>query len=50
MRGWGAIGARPGADAAALRAMRRALSVYPGDADVRKAVDKLAPTVEGQDL
>ena len=49
-RGRGASLARPGEDAAALRAMRRALSVYPGDADVRKAVDKLAPTVEGQDL
>lgn len=50
LSGMGFILARHGEDAAALRAMRRALSVYPGDADVRKAVDKLAPTVEGQDL
>ena len=50
LSGMGSILARHGEDAAALRAMRRALSVYPGDADVRKAVDKLAPTVEGQDL
>lgn len=50
LSGMGFILERHGEDAAALRAMRRALSVYPGDADVRKAVDKLAPTVEGQDL
>ena len=50
LSGMGFILARHGEEAAALRAMRRALSVYPGDADVRKAVDKLAPSVEGQDL
>ncbi len=50
LSGMGFILARHGEDAAALRAMRRALSVYPGDAEVKKAVEKLAPTVEGQDL
>lgn len=50
LSGMGYILERHGEDAAALKAMRRALSIYPGDAELRKAVDKLAPTVEGQDL
>ena len=50
LSGMGSILARHGEEAAALRAMRRALSIYPGDVEVRKAVDKLAPTVEGQEL
>jgi hypothetical protein len=50
LSGMGYILERHGEDAAALKAMRRALSVYPGDAELKKAVDKLAPTVEGQDL
>ncbi len=50
LSGMGFILARHGEPAAALRAMRRALSVYPGDVELKKAVDKLAPTVEGQDL
>lgn len=50
LSGMGFILARHGEQAAALRAMRRALAVYPGDADLRKAVEKLAPGVEGQDL
>ena len=50
LSGMGFVLARHGEDAAALRVLRRALSVYPGDAEVRKAVDKLAPTVEGQEL
>ena len=50
LSGMGFILARHGEEAAALRALRRALSVYPGNADVRKAVDKLAPSVEGRDL
>ena len=50
LSGMGFILARHGQDAAALRVMRRALSVYPGDTDVKKAIDKLVPTVEGQDL
>ena len=50
LSGMGFILERHGEDAAALKALRRALAVYPQDGDVRKAVDKLAPTVEGQDL
>ncbi len=50
LSGMGFILARHGENAAALRALRRALAVYPGDAELRKAVDKLAPSVEGQDL
>ena len=50
LSGMGFILARHGDDRAALTAMRRALAVYPGDADLRKAADKLVPTVEGQDL
>ena len=50
LSGMGFILARHGEEAGALRALRRALSVYPGDAELRKAVDKLAPTVEGQEL
>ena len=46
----GFILARHGEDAAALKALRRALSVYPEDGDVRKAVDKLVPAVDGQAL
>ena len=50
LSGMGYILARHGEDAAALRTMRRALSIYPGDTDVKQAIDKLAPKVEGQDL
>lgn len=50
LSGMGFILERHGEEAGALKALRRALAVYPQDADVRKAVDKLAPTVEGQDL
>ncbi len=50
LSGMGYILARHGEDAAALRTMRRALSIYPGDADVKSAIDKMAPKVEGQDL
>ena len=50
LSGMGFILARHGEDAAALKALRRALSVYPEDGDLRKAVDKLVPAVEGQAL
>jgi tetratricopeptide (TPR) repeat protein len=50
LSGMGFILERHGEEAGALTALRRALSVYPQDADVRKAVDKLAPAVEGQAL
>lgn len=50
LSGMGFILERHGEDAAALKALRRALAVYPQNAEVRKAVDKLAPTVEGQEL
>ena len=50
LSGMGFILERHGEEAGALKALRRALAVYPQDEDVRKAVDKLAPTVEGQDL
>ena len=50
LSGMGFILERHGEDGAALKALRRALSVYPEDADVRKAVDKLTPAVDGQDL
>ena len=50
LSGMGFILERHGEEAGALKALRRALAVYPQDADVRKAVDKLVPAVEGQDL
>ncbi len=48
--GMGFILARHGEDKAALTALRRALEIYPENPDVRKAVDKLTPEVEGHDL
>ena len=50
LSGMGFILARHGQDAAALKALRRALADYPEDAEIRKAIDKLAPAVEGQEL
>ena len=50
LSGMGFILQRHGEAAGALKALRRALAVYPENEDVRKAVDKLAPTVEGEDL
>ncbi len=50
LSGMGFILERHGEDAAALKALRRALGVYPQDPEVRKAVEKLAPSVEGQEL
>lgn len=41
---------RHGEDKAALTAMRKVLELYPENTDIRKAVDKLTPTVEGQGL
>lgn len=48
--GMGFILERHGEDKAALTALRRALEIYPENPDVRKAVDKLTPEVEGHDL
>ena len=48
--GMGFILARHGEDKAALTALRRALEIYPENPDVRKAVDRLTPEVEGHDL
>ena len=48
--GMGFILERHGEDKAALTALRRALEIYPENPDVRKAVDKLIPEVEGHDL
>ena len=48
--GMGFILARHGEDKAALTTLRRALEIYPENPDVRKAVDRLTPEVEGHDL
>ena len=48
--GMGFILERHGEDKAALTTLRRALEIYPENPDVRKAVDKLTPEVEGHDL
>jgi tetratricopeptide (TPR) repeat protein len=41
---------RHGEGKAALTAMRKVLELYPENTDIRKAVDKLTPAVEGQGL
>ncbi len=50
LSGMGFILERHGEDKAALTALRRVLELYPEDTDIRKAVDKLSPAVEGQGL
>lgn len=50
LSGMGAILQRHGQDKAALTAMRRALAIYPEEPDLRDAIDKLAPAVDGSDL
>jgi tetratricopeptide (TPR) repeat protein len=50
LSGMGFILERHGENKAALTALRRVLELYPEDADIRKAVDKLTPAVEGQGL
>ena len=50
LSGMGFILKRNGLDAGALKALRRALAIYPENEDLRKAVDQLAPEVEGRDL
>ncbi len=48
--GMGFILERHGENKAALTALRRAMEIYPENPEVRKAVDKLTPDVEGHDL
>lgn len=48
--GMGFILKRHGLDKQALTALRRALELFPADADLRKAVDALTPEVEGREL
>lgn len=50
LSGMGFILKRNGLDAGALKALRKALALYPENPDLRKAVDQLTPEVEGRDL
>ncbi len=50
LSGMGFILERHGEHAAALKVLRKALAVDPQDTEIRKAVDKLAPTVDGEAL
>lgn len=50
LSGMGFILKRNGLDAGALKALRKALALYPENPDLRKAVEQLTPEVEGRDL
>ncbi len=50
LSGMGFILERHGDHAAALKALRKALAIDPQDTEIRKAVDKLVPTVDGESL
>jgi hypothetical protein len=41
---------REGLDKRALEVFRHVLTIYPGQPDIKKLVDKLAPEVEGRDI
>lgn len=41
---------RSGLDKQALEVLRKALAIYPQQPDVKKAIDKLAPDIDGRDI
>jgi tetratricopeptide (TPR) repeat protein len=50
LSGMGFILEREGLDKRALEVFRHVLTIYPGQPDMKKLVDKLAPEVEGRDI
>ena len=50
LSGMGFILRRNGQQKGALAALRKAQQIYPENTDIKKAVDDLAPEVEGRDL
>jgi tetratricopeptide (TPR) repeat protein len=50
LSGMGFILQREGLDKRALEIFRHVLTIYPGQPDIQKIVEKLAPEVEGRDI
>lgn len=50
LAGMGFILEREGLDKRALEVFRHVLTIYPGQLDIKKLVDRLAPEVEGRDI
>jgi hypothetical protein len=50
LAGMGFILEREGLDKRALEVFRHVLTIYPGQPDIKKLVDRLAPEVEGRDI